>query len=224
MPAFKIASGDLTNIPFLKKVARKKKPIILSTGMATLEEVRESVEAIKKQGNSKIILLHCTTNYPCPFEEVNLRAMVTLKNEFRLLVGYSDHTIGVTVPTMAVAIGACVIEKHFTLDTKLPGPDHKASLDPDGLRAMVQAIRNAEEALGDGVKKPNPSEQQIKKVARKSIVARIDIAKGAKISRSMVIVKRPGTGMAPKMITYALGKKTRRALKKDTLLSWEDLQ
>jgi len=144
VPAFKIGSGEVTNLPYLKHIAKKKKPIILSTGTATLNEVKEAVNTIKKAGNDKIVLLHCTTNYPCPLEEVNLRAMSTLKKEFALPVGHSDHTLGIIVPIMATTLGATVIEKHFTLDKNLPGPDHKASLEPNELREMVKIIRDTE--------------------------------------------------------------------------------
>ncbi|MBU4298539.1 N-acetylneuraminate synthase, partial [Patescibacteria group bacterium] len=194
IPAYKIGSGDLTNLSFLEKIAKKKKPIILSTGMATLNEVKEAVKIIKKQGNNKIVLLHCTTNYPCPLEEVNLRAMLTLKKEFNLPVGYSDHTLGIMVPIMAVAMGAKVIEKHFTLDRNLPGPDHKASLEPDELKEMVVAIRNVEKAMGRSIKKPTKSEEKIKKVVRKSIIVKIDIPAGTKITKETLIIKRPGIG------------------------------
>ena len=173
----KEAGADAVKFQTFKaeNVARKKKPIILSTGMATLDEVKKAVNTIKKLGNNKIILLHCTTNYPCPLGEVNLKAMLTLKKEFNLPVGYSDHTLGVTVPIMAVIMGAQVLEKHFTLDKNLPGPDHKASLEPKELKEMVEAIRNTKKALGNGVKKPTRSEEKIKKVVRKSIVAKINI-------------------------------------------------
>ena len=224
VPAYKIGSGDLTNLPFLKKIAKKKKPIILSTGMATLAEVREAVKTIKKAGNNKIILLHCTTNYPCPLEEVNLRAMQTLKQEFNLPVGYSDHTLGITISIMAVAMGANAIEKHFTLNRNLPGPDHKASLEPDELRNMVIAIRNVEKALGNGIKKLTKSEEEIKKVARKSIVAKVDIPAGTKITKEMLIIKRPGTGIEPRYLNKLIGKIAKKEIKKDTLIKFKDLK
>lgn len=224
VPAFKIGSGDLTNIPLLEKIAKKKKPVIISTGMATIAEVRDAVQAIKKQGNSKIIILHCTTSYPCSFQEVNLKAMKTLQDEFHVPIGYSDHTVGIVVPVMAIALGANVIEKHLTLNKELSGPDHKASLEPDEFKEMVEAIRGAEKALGDGIKKPNPNEERIKKVARKSIVAKIDILSGAKISTSMLIVKRPGTGIQPVMMKQVTKKRAKRNIKKETVLSWADLQ
>ena len=224
VPAYKVGSGDLTNIPFLEKIARKKKPIILSTGMATLSEVKEAVGTIKKAGNNKIILLHCTTNYPCPLEEVNLKAMLILKKEFNLPVGYSDHTLGITVPIMAATLGAVILEKHFTINKNLPGPDHKASLEPDELREMVIAIRNTEKALGGGVKKPTKSEEKIKKVVRKSIIAKIDIPKGAKITDEILIIKRPGNGIQPKYLHKVIGKIARGDIKKDNLIKFRELK
>jgi len=222
--AYKIGSGDLTNLPFLEKIAGKKKPIILSTGMATLSEVKEAVGTIKKAGNNKIILLHCTTNYPCPLEEVNLKAMLTLKKEFNLPVGYSDHTLGVMVPIMAVALGAVVLEKHFTLNKKLPGPDHKASLNPQELKEMVKKIRETEKALGNGRKKPTKSEEKNKKVARKSIIAKVDIPKNTKITKDMLIIKRPGIGIEPKYLDRIIGKIAQKDLKKDTLIKFGELK
>ena len=220
-PAYKIGSGDLTNIPFLKKIAKKKKPIILSTGMATLNEVKEAVKTIKKAGNNKIILLHCTTCYPCPFKEVNLKAILTLKKEFNLPVGYSDHTLGIVVPIMAVALGAAIIEKHFTLDKNLPGPDHKASLEPQELKEMVKLIRDTEKVLGSNIKKPTKSEEKIKKVVRKSIVARVGIPKNTKITKDVLIIKRPGTGIKPKYMKKVLGKRTKINIKKEDLIRWK---
>lgn len=224
VPAYKVGSGDLTNLPFLRKIAQKKKPIVLSTGMSNLEEVKEAVETIKKAGNEQIILLHCTTNYPCPFEEVNLRAMLTLKKEFGLAFGYSDHTLGFAVPVSAVSLGAQVLEKHFTLDKNLPGPDHKASLNPEELKEMIIAVRNVEKALGDGLKKPNSSEERIAKVARKSIIAKIDIAKGQIITKEDLIIKRPGTGLASKYLDRVIGKEAKRDIRKDSLISFEDIK
>ncbi|MDI6917988.1 MAG: N-acetylneuraminate synthase, partial [Thermoplasmatales archaeon] len=178
VPAFKIGSGDLTNLPLLEYIAKKDKTIIISTGMATLDEVRDAVNAIKNAGNNQIILLHCTSNYPAKIGDCNLRAMHTLEKEFNVPVGYSDHTLGITVSVAAVAMGASVIEKHFTLDKNLPGPDHRASLEPDELKEMVKKIRNVEKALGTGEKKPAESEMETQKVARKSIVAKVNIQKG----------------------------------------------
>lgn len=224
VPAYKIASGDLTNLPFLEKIAKKKKPIILSTGMATLDEVREAVTAIKKTGNNKIIVLHCTTNYPCPLEEVNLKAMLTLKKEFNLLVGYSDHTLGIMVSVIAVALGARVIEKHFTLDKNLTGPDHKASLEPKELEAMTKMIRAIEQVLGSGIKKPTKSEEKTKKIARKSIAAAKNIKKGTKITEDMLTIKRPGTGIKPKYLDKIIGRIAKENIKEDSLIKLKDLK
>jgi len=222
VPAYKISSTDLTNLPFLEYIAKKGKPIILSTGMATLGEIEEAVNTIKKY-NEDIILLHCITNYPADFEELNLRAIKTLKEAFKLPVGYSDHSLGIYAPIAAVTLGAIVIEKHFTIDKNLPGPDHKASLNPEELKEMVKAVRLTEKALGDGIKRPTFSEEKIKKVARKSLVANVDIPKGSIIKREMVTIKRPGIGIEPKYLDVVAGKRARRDIKKDEVLRWEDI-
>jgi len=186
---YKIPSGEIINYPYLKHIASKNKPIIMSTGMANLGEVEEAINTIKKiNSKAKISLLHCTTNYPTPYEEVNLKAMQTLAAAFKLPVGYSDHTLGIEVPIAAVAMGAKIIEKHFTLDKNLSGPDHKASLEPGELKEMVKAIRNIEKSLGDGIKKPNKSEIEIMKVARKSIVASKNIKKGEIFAKTNISV------------------------------------
>lgn len=219
-PAIKVASGDLTNLPILKYIAAKNLPIILSTGMARLKEVREATDAILPI-NRELILLHCTTNYPTPLNEVNLKAISTMIKEFDLPIGYSDHTEGIKVSLAAVALGACVIEKHFTLDKKLPGPDHKASLEPQELKEMVNGIKNIQQALGDGIKKPRPSEIEIAKTIRKSIVAAGDIKEGTTIEENMLIIKRLGTGILPKHLEKVIGKKAKKEIKKDQLISWD---
>ena len=221
VPAYKIASGEITNFPLLKYIAKKEKPIILSTGMATLGEVEEALKIIRNEGVEGIILLHCVSNYPARIEDVNLRAMETLKQSFKLPVGFSDHTLGITALIAAVALGACVIEKHFTLDRNLPGPDHKASLEPDELREMVQAIRDVEKALGDGIKLPTKSEKEIKKVARRSLVAKVDILKGTIIAEDMLDVNRPGTGIESKYMEMIIDKRAKTDIKKDDLITWE---
>lgn len=221
VPFFKIGSGEITNYPFLKHVAKKKKPIVLSTGMSTLAEIEKALEVIDKEGCSDIVLLHCTTNYPCPYDEVNLQAMLTLRDAFKLPVGYSDHTIGIEVPVAAVTMGAKVIEKHFTLNKNLPGPDHKASLDPQELSEMVKAIRNIESAFGDGIKKPNQSELEVMSVARKSLVAAKDLKAGEIVKESDIAIKRPGNGIKPEFLNIIIGKKMLRDLDEDELLSWE---
>lgn len=221
VPLFKIASGELPNLPFLKYVASKGRPLILSTGMATLGEVEEALETLQNSGARGITLLHCTTNYPAPFEEVNLKAMQTLRQAFGLPVGYSDHTPGIEVAVAAAALGACVIEKHFTLDRNMEGPDHKASLEPDELAAMVRAVRNVEKALGDGFKRPGPGEREIMRVARRSLVAAVDIAAGEIITREKLVIKRPGTGIPPKMWDVVVGRRARLDIVADTVLTWE---
>lgn len=221
MPAFKIGSGELTNIPLLLQIAKYGKPVILSTGMSNLEEIREAVRMIYSTGNKKLILLHCTSNYPAKFEDINLRAMDTLRRIFNVPVGYSDHTKGIEVAIAAVTMNACVIEKHFTLDNNLPGPDHKASLIPSEFKQMVQSIRNIEKSFGDGVKEIQRSEIEIKKIARKSIVAKVDIPKDITISKEMLAVKRPGTGIEPKFLSRVIGKRLKKNILKDKILTWD---
>ncbi len=223
VPAFKISSGDLTNIPLLLKIAKYGKPIILSTGMATLSEVKDAVKAIYSAGNKKLVLLHCTSNYPTEYKNVNLRAMETLLKTFNLPVGYSDHTEGIEVPIAAVALGGCVIEKHFTLDKNLPGPDHKASLEPEEFKKMVKSIRNTERAMGSGKKKPMCSEAEMKRVSRKSIVAACDIPKGMRITYEMLAIKRPGTGIEPKYIGKIISREFKRYIKKNQILTWKEV-
>jgi len=218
MKAFKISSGDLTNIPFLSQVAKYKKPIILSTGMATLEEVREAVNAVYSAGNRKLTLLHCTSNYPTVPEDVNLLAMRTLKDRFNVPVGYSDHTEGIDIPIAAAALGACIIEKHFTLDKKMPGPDNSISLEPKELEAMVASIRSIEKALGDGRKMPRSSEMKMRPIARKSVVSRAYIPKGTRITNDMLAIKRPGTGIAPKYLNKIIGKKAKKDISPDSMI------
>jgi len=218
VPLYKVASGDLNNLPLLKKIAQKKKPIIISSGMADMDEIVQALKVIKEVGNNQVILLHCTTNYPCPFQEVNMKAMATMQKKFKCLVGYSDHTEGIIVPILAVAYEAAVIEKHFTLDKNLPGPDHKASLTPKELKEMVEAVRNAQSALGNSIKKPTESEKKIKKVARKSIIARIAIKKGTTILEGMLSIKRPGTGIEPKYLSQIVGRTARKNIKRDEML------
>ena len=223
VPLYKVSSGDLTNLPLLSYIANKNKPIILSTGMANLGEVEEAVETISKAGNDRIILLHCTSNYPTAYEDVNLRAMLTMKEAFKLPVGYSDHTIGIEIPIAAVALGAKVIEKHFTLDRNMKGPDHRASIEPDELKIMVRSIRNIELAMGDGIKRCNKSEEKSKFVSRKSIVAKYDIRKGQVITEDLIDYKRPAGGLPPKFVKYILGKKSSINIKKDEVIDFEKI-
>lgn len=195
---FKIPSGELTNYPYIKKIAGLGKPIIISTGMADLEEIQETVSVLLQFGASKkdITILHCNTEYPTPMQDVNLTAMLTIGNVCNVPIGYSDHTLGIEIPTAAVALGATVIEKHFTLDNTMEGPDHKASLEPQELKNMVIAIRNIEKALGNGIKKPSPSELKNKAIARKSIVASTTIKKGELFTKNNITTKRPGNGIS----------------------------
>jgi N-acetylneuraminate synthase/N,N'-diacetyllegionaminate synthase len=224
VPAFKVASGEITNFPLLRYIAKKGKPIILSTGMATLGEVEEALNVIRSEGVEDVILLHCVSNYPARIEDVNLRVMETLTQAFKLPVGFSDHTLGITVPIAAVASGACVIEKHFTLDRNLPGPDHKASLEPNELREMVKSIRDVEKALGDGIKQPTTREEEIKKIARRSIVAKMDISEGAIITEEMLDVKRPGMGIEPKYVDMVVGRKAKENIKRDEIITWKIIE
>jgi len=218
MPAMKIGSSDTNNHPQLKISAGAKVPVILSTGMANLAEVQESLKVIRAAGNNQIVVLHCTTAYPTVDADVNLRAMLTMQKALGVPVGYSDHTPGITTDIAAVALGACIIEKHITLDKKLPGPDHFASVNPAELVAMIQAIRRTEKILGNGKKEPTVGEKVIAKVARKSIVAARALPKGTRIKESDLEYKRPGTGMAPALYKKVVGKKLCRAVAKDTLL------
>lgn len=221
VPAYKIGSGDITNIPTLKYIAKKNKPIILGTGMSTLKEVKCAIKAIESEGNKQIIALHCTTNYPCPIEQVNLNAMITMKKELGCIVGYSDHTLGTLVPIIATAVGAKVIEKHITIDNELPGPDHKASLNPNELSLMVTKIRETEKILGNFEKRPTKSEKKIMKNVRKSLVANIDIKKGTIISPQAIQIKRPGTGVNPADLEKIIGKKAKKNIQKDEIINYK---
>lgn len=215
---WKIPSGEITNYPYLVKIAKLHQPIILSTGMSTLEEVEASVKLLKENGAEEIILLHCTTEYPAPFKNVNLKAMKTLQDKFGCPVGYSDHTLGIEIPIAAVGMGAVIIEKHFTLDRDMEGPDHKASLEPDELRMMVSAIRNIEEALGDGIKRPFSGEIPNMAVARKSIVAAHIIKKGERLTEDNLTTKRPGTGIDPMRWNEVIGMTADRDYEADEMI------
>jgi len=217
---FKIPSGDITNLPYLRKIGALKKKVILSTGMANLKEVESALDVLIEGGTRRrdVTMLHATTEYPTPYEDVNLRAMLTIKEAFNVKIGYSDHTIGIEVPIAAVALGATVIEKHFTLDKNMRGPDHRASLEPHELRAMIMAIRNIEKALGSGIKKPASSEIKNIAIARKSIVASKTIAKGELLTEQNVTVKRPGTGISPMLWDKLLGKRAKKNFREDELI------
>jgi N,N'-diacetyllegionaminate synthase len=217
---FKVPSGEITNLPYLRHVGRYGKPVILSTGMATLDEIEVALNILENAGTprKKITVLHCNTEYPTPMVDVNLRAMLTIRDTLGVKVGYSDHTSGIEVAIAAVALGATVIEKHFTLNRNLPGPDHQASLEPGELKSMVTSIRNIEEALGDGIKRPSASESKNIFIARKSLVARCSIKSGEIFSESNVSVKRPGTGLSPMLWDKVLGSKAPRNFSPDELI------
>jgi len=222
---FKIPSGEITNLPYLRKVATYGKEIILSTGMATMDEIDFALQALTKSGVKKnmISVLHCNTDYPTPFEDVNLRAMLSLREAFDVRVGYSDHSLGIEVPIAAVSLGAEIIEKHFTLDKSMEGPDHVASLDPTELKQMIKAIRNTEVALGSAEKKPTPSESKNIIIARRSIHLVTSLPEGHIISEQDVIMKRPGDGISPTMVDSVIGKKLKTNLPADHKLDWSDL-
>lgn len=222
IPAFKIASFELVDLELIRHAARTGKPLILSTGMATHREIEESIEACRAVGNERIILLHCVSLYPTPPHLANLRAINTLACAFQVPVGFSDHTLGTWMATPARALGACVIEKHYTLSRTLQGPDHHFALEPDELRVMVQAVRAVEQALGTGIKAgPTPEEADMYRWARRSLVAARRIAKGARITREMVTVKRPGYGIAPKDVERIVGRRAAVDIEADEVMTWE---
>ncbi len=223
LTVFKIPSGEIANLPYLAHVARKGKPMIVSTGMASLGEVEAAVLTIRANGNNNLVLLHCVSDYPADPADANLRAMLTLEQGFDLPVGYSDHTAGVEVALAAVALGACVIEKHFTLDRTLTGPDHAASLEPDQLKSMIHGIRVVESALGHGRKEPLASELRTAAVARQSLVAAQDARAGTILSDELIAVRRPGTGLPPLMRPYLIGRTLRVDVKAGTLFALEML-
>jgi N,N'-diacetyllegionaminate synthase len=213
----KVPSGEITNLPYLRHVGAFGKPVLLSTGMSTLGEIEAALEVLEAAGTPRhrITVLHCNTEYPTPMKDVNLRAMKSIREAFAVDVGYSDHTAGIEVPIAAVALGATVIEKHLTLDRGLPGPDHKASLEPDEFAAMVTAIRNIEKALGDGIKRPTASESKNRPVARKSLVAAVHIRSGERFTPENLTVKRPGTGISPMLWDDAMGRSAKRDFSAD---------
>lgn len=218
MEFWKVPSGEVTNLPYLVALAKTHKPVVMSTGMCEMKEIEDAVAVLKQYGTTNITLLHCNTEYPTPFEDVNLKAMQTMRDAFHLEVGYSDHTKGIEVPIAAVALGATVIEKHFTLDRNMEGPDHKASLEPQELAEMVCCIRNIEKALGSGDKTPSPSEKKNIAVARKSIVAKTKIKAGDTLTEDNVTVKRPGTGISPMKWFEVLGTKAVKDFDEDELI------
>lgn len=219
--AFKVPSGEITNFPFLEHVARKGRPMIVSTGMADLDEVRAAVEVIRGSGNLEIVLLHCVSSYPACPESVNLRSMHTLAKEFSVPVGFSDHTMGIEVPLAAVALGAKVIEKHLTLDRNLAGPDHRASLEPDEFAALVRGIRIVESSLGDGCKQPTRDELDTAAVARKSLVSARGLIRGRILTEEDIAIRRPGTGLAPSMRSKVIGRRLSHDVPPGEILNWE---
>jgi N,N'-diacetyllegionaminate synthase len=221
MEAFKISSGEVTNLPFLAHIARKGRPVILSTGMSYLNEVDLAVRVIQSNGNHDLVLLHCTSSYPADPADVNLRAMLTLGQAFQVPVGFSDHTMGIEIPLAAIAMGASVIEKHFTLNRSLPGPDHQASLEPSELDVLVKGIRKVEASLGHGRKEPVESEVNTAAVARKSIVARVDIPKGTVLNDAHLIMMRPGTGLPSAMLEHVIGRMARVDIPAGALILFE---
>lgn len=218
MRIWKIPSGEITNLPYLIRIAGTGKPVILSTGMCSMQEVKDAVRVLRENGAGEISLLHCTTEYPAPYEDVNLKAMLTMRQETNLPVGYSDHTKGLTIPVAAAAMGAVIIEKHFTLDKNMEGPDHKASLEPDELRQMVEQIRIVEAAMGDGRKVPGISEMKNIEIARKSIVAAREIKKGELLTEGIITAKRPGSGISPMQWNNVIGTRAIRDFEEDELI------
>ena len=223
VPLFKIPSGEITNIPFLEHVARIGLPIVMSTGMAYLGEVETAVRAIEGSGNNRLALLHCVSNYPAAASDVNLRAMLTMREAFGYPVGYSDHTEGVEVALAAVAMGACAIEKHFTLDRSLPGPDHSSSLEPSELGLLIRGIRTVESAMGHGRKEPAMSEANTASVARRSLVAACDIPAGITIREEMISIRRPGTGLPPALHDLLVGRVAKKSIAEGEMLSFENV-
>lgn len=224
VPAFKIPSGETVNLPLLRHVASKGKPLILSTGMSYLSEVESAVRTIRQTGNEHLVVLHCVSNYPAVASDINLNAMYTMTQAFQVPVGYSDHTNGIEVPLAAVAMGASVIEKHFTLDRNMSGPDHRASLEPDELVALVSGIRKVEQAMGNGIKEPADSEANTKQIARRSLYLARDVAEGGILSEDDLIALRPAGGISPHLFDDVLGRRLRYSLPAGQALAWVDMK
>lgn len=218
MPFWKIPSGEITNYPYLVAIANTRMPVVMSTGMSEMAEIEEAIKILRENGTNNITLLHCNTEYPTPFEDVNLRAMIAMRDRLGLDVGYSDHTRGIEIPIAAVAMGAKIIEKHFTLDCSMNGPDHKASLEPDELKQMITCIRNIELAMGDGIKRVSQSEYKNRKIARKSIVANCAIKKGEIFTEQNITCKRPGNGISPMQWNKVMGKMSPRDFAEDEMI------
>ncbi len=223
VPAFKVASADITHLHLLRHIASKRKPILLSTGMSYLGEVSDALLALKSAGAKEIMLLHCVSLYPAPAETLNLRSIGTMRDHFGLPIGFSDHSQGFILPLCAVALGATLIEKHFTLDKQGSGPDHKLSMDPAELRQLVSSLSEVEASLGDGRKRPAPAEEECRRESRRSIVAAVDVRAYEVIAPWMVALKRPGIGLEPRQLEGIFGMRARRNISKNTILQWEDL-
>jgi N,N'-diacetyllegionaminate synthase len=221
--AFKIGSGELTNRPLLEEIGRRRRPVFLSTGLADLEEVRRGLEILRDAGADGVVVLHCVSEYPAAVEDANLRAMVSMRDALEVPVGYSDHTPGVEAALAAVALGACVVEKHFTLDRALPGPDQRASLEPAELASFIASIRRVEASLGDGVKRPTETERENALAVRRSLAAAVDIPAGAVLTREMLTALRPGTGISPDRIDQLVGRRLTRSVGRNELLALDDL-
>ncbi len=220
-PAYKIASYELLHLPLLRRVAETGKPLVLSTGMASLGDIETALETVERAGNSQVVLLHCAINYPPRFEDVHLRAITTMRQAFQRPVGFSDHTTGITADIAAVALGACVIEKHYTLDRSLPGPDHPFAIEPDELKAMVKGIRECEVALGSPIKRRTAAEEEMYRLGRRSLVAARAISKGTRIMADMIAVKRPGYGIPTTMFDVVVGRTAQRDIDEDEILVWD---
>jgi N-acetylneuraminate synthase/N,N'-diacetyllegionaminate synthase len=223
VPAFKVASFELIDLGLLKHIAKKNKPIILSVGLATLGEIEDALDVIRDQGNDDIVLLHCASLYPSPPEVVNLNAIQTLLKAFQIPVGFSDHTLGIHIAVAAVAKGACIVEKHFTLDRTMKGPDHSFAIEPIELKQLVKNIRDVETAMGTGIKIRSKAEQEMFEKGRRSIIAALDIKKGTTIEREWLIVKRPGYGIKPKYLDLVVGRTAKRDIKADEWITWDDI-
>jgi N-acetylneuraminate synthase/N,N'-diacetyllegionaminate synthase len=224
VPAIKVGSDDLTNLELLEYYAKKNKPMIISAGMAYISEIEAAVNTVRSTGNNSLVVLHCVSSYPTDAEEVNLRKMLTIREAFDVVVGYSDHTLGSAAALGAVVLGARIIEKHFTLDKNLPGPDHWFSANPDEMRELIDGIRFVEKALGSAVVEPTPKELEMRKIARRSIVAAKDIDRGDVIDRKMVTFKRPGTGLAPKYVNIIIGRRAKADIRRNELITFDKIQ
>lgn len=224
VPAFKIGSGEITNVSLLRHIAKQNKPILLATGMSFLGEVERALNELTSAGANDVVLLHCVSEYPAAVADLNLKTIQTMQNAFKVPVGFSDHTVDLHIAATAVALGACVIEKHITLSRSLPGPDHKASLEPEEFKEMVQNIRNTEKALGNGIKQPTRKERELKKVARKSLIAEVDIPSHTRLTKEMLAVKRPGIGIEPQYLDIIIGAEATTEIKKGQVLTWKMLR